>query len=118
MAETAGLFEWEDIGGVAVVRFNTPYLRDEHAIRDFFDPLLEMVESGRDKMIINFSGVESFASYAIGKLLTLNSKLGKPKVLALCDLTPIVAEIIDIMALRKVLRIYQTEREALDRIAS
>jgi len=116
MAETMGLYEWEEIGGVAVVRFNTPYLRDEQAIRGFFDPLIEMAESGREKMIINFSGVESFASYAIGKLMTLNSKLAQPKVLALCELTPIVEEIIDIMALKKVLRIYPTEREALDRI--
>ncbi|MFQ3593019.1 MAG: STAS domain-containing protein, partial [Gemmataceae bacterium] len=99
MAEPTGLFEWEDIGGVAVVRFNTPYLRDEQTIREFFDPLIEMAESGREKMIINFAGVESLASYSIGKLMTLNKKLAMPKVLALCELTPIVEELIDILGL-------------------
>jgi anti-anti-sigma factor len=118
MTQATGPFEWEDIAGVMVVRFHTPFLRDEQTILNLFEPITDMVDQGRDKVLINFEGVESIASYAIGKLVALNNKLAQPRVLALCKLTPIVEEIIDIMGLRSRLRIYDTERDALDRLTA
>jgi anti-sigma B factor antagonist len=107
--------EWEDAGGVAVVRFTTAVLRDERMIRAVFDHLEELIAAGRSRMVINFTGIEAFASFAIGKLIRLNERLrGDAGRLALCALTPIVEEIVDIMNLRRVFAIYPTERAALE----
>ncbi len=112
-------FEWEDAGGIAVVRFTTNILRDDRIIRELFDQLdEELVATGRNRIVLNFAGVEAFASYAIGRLIALNTKLpGQGGRLALCNLTPVVAEIIDIMALRKRFAIYDNERAALESFA-
>src|SRR5262245_27997678 len=112
-------FEWEDAGGVAVVRFATKVIRDDRIIRTMYEQLDRLIEqSGRRKVLLNFAGVEAFASYAIGKLIVLNNKLQPPdNLLALCCLTPIVNEIVDIMKLRRQFRIYGSEPEALQALA-
>ena len=111
-------FEWEDAGGVAVLRFTTPHLRDDRIIRQVFDQIEQLLAAGRNKVVMNFAGLQAFASYAIGKLIVLNDKLQGPKGrLALCCLTPMVTEIIDIMRLRKRFNIYDSEREAIESFA-
>jgi anti-anti-sigma factor len=112
-------FEWEDSAGVTVVRFTTNAIRDDRIIRAMFDQLDRLLESaGRHKVVLNFAGVEAFASYAIGKLILLNKKLQPPiGRLALCSLTPIVDEIIDIMRLRREFNIYKTEQQAIESFA-
>lgn len=113
--ETRHYFEWEDAGGVAVLRFTVTFLRDERIIRSVFEQIEELILSGRNKLVINFTGMEAFASYAIGKLIRLNERLSAEQGrLALCCLTPIVEEIIDIMNLKKLFALYPTERAALE----
>ena len=113
--ESKHLFEWQDAGGVAVVQFRTAVLRDERQIRDLFEQLDELLTAGHTKVVMNFAGLEVFASYAIGKLIRFNDRLRPPEGrLALCELTPIVEEIIDIMNLGKRFQIYPTEQSALE----
>jgi anti-anti-sigma factor len=111
-------FEWEDAGGVAVIRFTTPHLRDDHVIRQMYEQIDQLITAGRTKVLMNFSGLQAFASYAIGKLIVLNDRLQGPAGrLALCCMSPSVAEILDIMRLRKRFNVYDTEREALESFA-
>ena len=108
-------FEWSDVGGVAVIHFTVQVLRDERIIRGIFDEIDRLVENGRTRMVINFTGIGVFASYAIGKLISLNSRISQQAGrLVMCDLTPIVNEIVDIMNLRRRFTIMNTEREALE----
>ena len=108
-------FEWSDVGGITVVHFTVTVLRDERIIRNIFDELDRLVESGRNRMVINFTGLQVFASYAIGKLISLNSRITQQAGrLVMSDLTPIVEEIVDIMNLRRQFTIKRTEREALE----
>jgi anti-sigma B factor antagonist len=108
-------FEWDNVGGIAVIRFTTSTLRDERIIRTVFDALDDLIDAGHLHMVIAFTGLEVFASFAIGKLIRLNDRLVKSGGrLVLCSLTPIVAEIVDLMNLRKKFTIYATEREALE----
>ncbi len=107
-------FEWHDVGGVAVVRFLTRFLREEREIREIFDELDALVTSGRNKMLIDFSVIEAFASFAIGKLLRLNERLRLEGRLALCSLTPNIEEILDLMNLRRSFHLYPDERSALE----
>jgi len=107
-------FEWEDAGGVAVVRFTVTVLRDERVIRETFEKLGGLVESGQNKIVFNLGGLQAFASFAIGKLIVFNDKLQPPNGrLALCSLSPSVTEIMDLMRLRKRFNIYKDEAEAL-----
>ena len=107
-------FEWTDVGGIVVVRFTVNVLRDERIIRDLSDSLDRLIESGRTRMVLNFAGIQMFASYAIGKLITLDNRIKQQGRLVMCELTPVVEEIIDIMQLRRRFTIVKTEREALD----
>jgi anti-sigma B factor antagonist len=111
-------FEWDDAGGVAVIRFTTPFLRDDRMIRQIYEQIDQLIAAGRTKIVMNLGGLQAFASYAIGKMIVLNDKLQGPAGrLALCNLSPMVAEIIDIMRLRKKFNIYDSEREALESFA-
>jgi anti-anti-sigma factor len=107
--------ESEEIGGVTVVRFLMRTLRAEEAITAVFNQLDRLVvDGGCRKLVVNFGNVDIFASYAVGRLISLNRKVeAAGGRLALCSLTPVVTEIIDIMQLRRLLRIYATEQEAL-----
>jgi anti-anti-sigma factor len=114
----AHYFEWDDAGGVAVIRFTTPFLRDDRIIRQIYEQIEQLIAAGRTKIVMNLGGLQAFASYAIGKMIALNDKLQDPAGrLALCSLSPMVAEIIDIMRLRKRFNIYDSEREALESFA-
>jgi anti-sigma B factor antagonist len=111
-------FEWDDAGGIAVIRFTTPYLRDDRIIRIIFEQIDQLIAAGRSQIVMNFSGLEAFASYAIGKLIVLNDKLQAPNGrFAMCNLSPMVNEIIDIMKLRKRFNIYPNEQAALESFA-
>src|SRR5262245_56170956 len=105
--EREHLFEWQDAGGVAVVHFKTTHLRDDRQIRAVFDALEQLVASGQPKVVMKFAGLQAFASYAIGKLILLHDCARKASGrLALCALTPTVAEIVEIMNLHKRFEIY------------
>jgi anti-anti-sigma factor len=111
--------EWDEANGIKIVRFLTRTLRDDRLIRTIFEQIDELLkETDRRQVVLNFAGVEGFASYTIGKLVALNDRLVPPEGrLALCCLTPSINEIIDIMRLRKRFNIYRTEQDALDSFA-
>jgi anti-anti-sigma factor len=107
--------ESEEIGGVTVVRFLMRTLRAEEAIAAVFTQLDRLVTDGNcRKLVVNFGNVDIFASYAVGRLISLKRKVETAHGrLALCSLTPVVTEIMDIMQLRRMFHIYATEQEAL-----
>ena len=106
--------ELEEIGGVAVVRFLIRTVREEHIITGIFGQLDRLVQQGCRKLVVNFGNVDSFGSYAVGRLLSLEKKAKAAQGrLALCCLTPVVREILDIMQLQRMFLIYGTEEEAL-----
>ena len=106
--------ESEEAGDVTVVRFLAPRIADEQEILDIFAALSRLVEGGVRKLVLNLGDVEYLASYGVGKLAGLDRRvLAAGGRLALCRLTPVVSEIIDIMQLRRKFLIYGTEQEAL-----
>jgi anti-anti-sigma factor len=106
--------EWEEVGQLTVIRFVVRGVARVQEIIDLFEELDQHVRQGDRRVLLNFAGVEAFTSYPIGKLLTLDRKLrGLGGRLALCALTPVVSDIIDIMKLRRQLNIYDTEQDAL-----
>ena len=118
MSAPSGLhyFEWDAVGDVAVVRFRVSVIRDWQMVQAMFGQLDRLIrQSGQRKILLDFGNIVAFTSYAIGKLVVLNSELRAPEGrLALCNLTPTVKEIVDTMGLRRHLHVYDTEQEALE----
>jgi anti-sigma B factor antagonist len=107
--------ECEETGGVTVVRFLVRSARADQVIIGLFDPLDRLVEQGGcRRLVLNFGNVDIFASYAVGRLFSLSKRVDAARGrLALCCLTPALAEIMDIMKLRQRFAIYPTEQDAL-----
>ena len=113
--QPVSVFEWSDVGGIVVIHFTVKVLRDERIIRDLFDAIDRLIDAGHNRMVINFTGLQAFASYAIGKLISLDSRIKQQAGrLVMSDLTPVIDEIVDIMNLRRRFTIVKTEREALE----
>ncbi len=106
---------WDEAGNAAVARFTVQSIRDEQLILRIFDQLNRLAdEYARHNLVLDFAGVEAFASLTIGKLVALNTKLRQlGGRLALCNLTPAVAEVINLMGLGRVFAIYPTQQDAL-----
>jgi anti-anti-sigma factor len=106
---------WDEAGNAAVARFTVHSIRDEQFILRTFEELNRLADQySRHNLILDFGGVEAFASLAIGKLVALNAKLRQlGGRLALCNLTPAVTEVIHIMGLGRVFAVYPTQQDAL-----
>jgi anti-sigma B factor antagonist len=111
--------ECEDIGGVTVVRFLVRSAREEPVIAALFGQLDRLVEQGGCRqLVLNFGNVDAVASYAVGRLISLSKKVGRAQGrLALCCLTPALAEIMAIMQLWRMFPTYPTEQDALQSFA-
>jgi anti-sigma B factor antagonist len=115
VASTNRWAEWEEVGSVTVVRFLVHRVVDLQDITGLFEQLDSRVQNeGARQLVLSFRGINSFGTYAIGRLLALDKNLrARGGRLALCELTPVITEAIDLMQLRRQLHIYPTEQEAL-----
>jgi anti-sigma B factor antagonist len=109
--------EVEDIGDVTVVSFTDRKILDEQNIQIIGEQLFGLVdESGRKRLLLNFSNVEYMSSAALGKLITLNKKVqaasGK---LVLCNIDPQIREVFEITKLDKLFMICGDEQEGLQK---
>src|ERR1700739_3732220 len=109
--------EVEDIGDVTVVSFTDKKILDEQNIQVIGEQLFGLVDdSGRNKLLLNFSNVEYMSSAALGKLITLNKKVqaagGK---LVLCSIDPQIREVFEITKLDKLFVICGDEQEGLQK---
>jgi anti-anti-sigma factor len=107
--------EREDVGDVTVLRYTIRAIYDDHEIQTVFEHLQGLVEvEGRRKLVLDFGSVRAIASSAIARLLGLHKDLQASKGrLVLCNLTPLFAEILEVMQLDRYLHIYPTEQDAL-----
>src|SRR5258708_6872139 len=93
-------FVWDAVGNVTVIRFTLKSICEDEDIPSIFQELDRLVaEESRHNLILDFSNVQKIASYAICRLVrllhTIESVNGR---LVLCSLTPIIEEILTIMA--------------------
>ncbi|HZY88517.1 MAG TPA: STAS domain-containing protein [Gemmataceae bacterium] len=107
-------FEWDEVDDVTVLRFTVPSIREDKVIGSAFEEVNQVVEAGRTRLVLDFGAVQDFASLTIGKLIALHKRLQPPAGrLALCNLTPVVAEALAIMNLDRHFHLYKTQEEAL-----
>ncbi len=107
--------EREDFGAVTVVRLKVPGVPDEDIVRAVFDPLASLVAAvGRRHLVLNLATVPALPSVAVGKLVLLNRQAqAAGGCLALCRLSPTVAQTLDGMDLTDLFSIHGDEQEAV-----
>lgn len=106
----------QEIEKYTVVEFRTPSLMDPLVLERIGDVVYRLVDAEDKRMLIlDFEQVEYLSSQAIGIVLTLNKKLSKLKhtSLVLCGVGPKLMELIKITRLDKILKIRESQREAV-----
>ena len=108
--------EIEAVGDVAVVRFTHRSLLGAGLIQRVSAELQRAVEeSGYQKLILNFSNVESMTTSMVGQLVLLQQKAktldGR---LVLCSISPFLFDIFKILKLTKSFTIHADEQTALE----
>jgi anti-sigma B factor antagonist len=104
----------------AVVLF--PSGRIDHAtadqFRDAIAPHVGPPTAGRDRVVIDMTGVEYISSVGL-RVLMMASKQAKThgRTLAVCGLQPVVREIFEISRFNLVLKVFPTLREALTAVS-
>src|SRR5262249_51667907 len=107
--------EVEDIGEVTVVNFTDKKILDEQNIQIIGEQLFSLVDDlGRRKLLLNFSNVEYLSSAALGKFITLNTKVNAARGrLILCNLDRRFYELSEITKLNKHWNVTKDEWAAL-----
>lgn len=105
---------------ITIVTFNDRKILDKHCIQEIGSELFALVkESGRTKILINFSTTEYLSTAIFGKFITLNKMVhqagGK---LVFCSIDPKVYEAFEISRLNKLFEIRNDEQSAIDFLLS
>lgn len=106
----------EQVGDVSVITLVGSKWVDRGVIDEMGVELYSLVDQeGLKKILVNLDGVEYLASQALGKLIALQKKSDNSggKVI-LCNIDPVVYEVLEITRLDKFFRIEKTERAALE----
>jgi anti-sigma B factor antagonist len=108
--------EVEEVDDVSIVEFVDKRILDEQNIQLIGDQLFELVDDlGKKKLLLNFANVEYLSSAALGKLMTLNKKVkAAGGELRLANIKAEIKEVFSITKLDKMLKIFDSEKTALD----
>jgi anti-anti-sigma regulatory factor len=116
---TSRLFEFDEVGGITILRFTRPDPRGCSLSGQFSESVDQLVSSGRTKFVVSFAGVEAVSSVLIALLLRLDRTLkGLGGGLALSNLSPDLVEVLVACQVRQHFSIYDFEREAIESLAS
>lgn len=115
MAAGQRRFDIEEVGDVTVAKFTDKKILDENNIQMIGNQLFGLVDDdGRRKIVLDFSNVEYLSSAALGKLITMNKKVGDSGgTLRLCSIRPDIFEVFAITRLNKVFDIRDDQQAAL-----
>jgi len=96
----------DQVGDVTVVRFRDQKIVEDISIQELGAEMFHLVEvENRDKLLLNFSGVDFLSSAALGKLITLDKKVkAQGGVLKLSNIRPEIYEVFTITRLNRPVR--------------
>ncbi|MEM8727783.1 MAG: STAS domain-containing protein [Chlamydiota bacterium] len=81
--------------------------------------LAEEIDNGNSKLILDFAKVDYLSSAGMRLLLSITKKLAEGKGgLHLCSVSEEVMEIIKMAGFERIIRIFPTEQEAIERFSS
>ena len=106
-------------GTILVVEFQDVSIIDESRIEAVGNELQELIgKSDSRKVVLCFNNVEFMSSAMIGKLVKFGNTCKKEKVaLRLCDITPSVKKVFDLMRLDKLFAIDDDVESSMSKLA-
>ena len=110
------VMEIRDVDDVVVVTLTDVKILDTAAIAAIGEEFknLTLQAAADKKLVLNFSRVQFMSSAMIGQIMKLYKMCKKDKViLKLCNICPNIMEVFQVMGLKKILDIYDTEEKAL-----
>lgn len=107
--------EVSEVDDVTVVRFVDRKILDTANIQELGNELFELVESdNRQRLLLDFSGVEFLSSAALNKLILLERSVKKRGgQLKLCCLRPEIQEVFEITRLNQMFDVFDGQSDAL-----
>jgi len=107
--------EVSEVDDVTVVRFVDRKILDTANIQELGNELFELVESdNRQRLLLDFSGVEFLSSAALNKLILLERSVKKHGgQLKLCCLRPEIQEVFEITRLNQMFEVFDGQSDAL-----
>ncbi|MEM1115508.1 MAG: STAS domain-containing protein [Bacteroidota bacterium] len=85
-----------------------------HLAGAFRTALLDLFESGHERLVVDLSGVAFMDSSALGALVAVHKRcVAENGLFLLCDLSPAVASLFDLTRMSSVFRIYPTVTDAV-----
>lgn len=111
-------FPWleiDHIDKVTVVRFTRPMSLEGDSFDTIGKHLTALMESeGRKRFVINCGNVQSLSTTMLGKLFKLHQKLVTAGgQLVLCNASPFLAQIFQVVELPLIIRVFDSEPEAV-----
>jgi anti-anti-sigma factor len=110
--------EIEQIGDAVVAKFNTRSILDEAKLGVLGGQLSALAdEAGHRVVVLSFRGVQRLSTELLGKLLAVQRKIqARGGRLLLCEISPTLLEIFQMLKLSRLLTIYRNEQEALQSV--
>jgi anti-anti-sigma factor len=101
-------------GPATVVRILRSEVFHEETIDVLGEELARLLKNGSHNLILHLGAVKRVSSHMIGELISLQKKARAASGrLALCELTPELNEVFNLLGLRKVFSIYDSEDDAM-----
>jgi anti-anti-sigma regulatory factor len=112
----AKFFTTDSRGDVLVIRFPPGSQLSGSVAGPVGDQLFKLVdEGGWRQLLLNFANVSGVTSLFIGKLITLHKKVQPVGGwVGICEASPVVLEILDLLRLTTMIPAYPTEQEAMN----
>jgi len=105
---------WHTVGEVTVIRVDTSTSSSALDKEAAAEKLNEIAGESSGKLVLDMSAVELVDSRMLAAIVSLNRKLGKEGgQLRMCSVAPLVKKMLDAFGLLKVLKVDDTEQEAI-----
>jgi anti-sigma B factor antagonist len=99
---------------IQVVKLLPRQILDELQISEIGGKLKDLIDSGANKIVLDFSGVDHFSSSALGMLITTQKHLSDNNgIIKLCYIRSQILKVFKITRLDEIFSIYKTATEAL-----
>ena len=104
-------------GDVVVVTIHTKRL-DAHLAPEFKDRLLQLVQSGHERIIMDMTVLEAIDSSGLGALIAGLKALGGRGEMVLCGITPRLLSLLQLTHVDKLFHMFESVEEAVGELVA
>jgi anti-sigma B factor antagonist len=104
-------------GDVVVVTIHTKRL-DAHLAPEFKDRLVQLVQSGHERIVMDMAVLESIDSSGLGALIAGLKALGGRGEIVLCGITPRLLSLLQLTHVDKLFHMFESVEEAVGELVT